>query len=410
MKGDARPLTPLVPFSEALARLLATVTPLGAERVPLDDAASRVLAEDVIAPAPMPPFDYSAMDGYALGARDLAGPGPWELPVAGESAAGGDLPDLVPGSACRIYTGARLPEGADTILMQENVDRRGDAIAFKSVPRPGEYVRRRGGDLNEGAVGLARGTRLSPGHVALAAGLERPQLLVARRPVVTVLCSGDELRSPGEPGKPGSIAESNGYFVAAEARAAGAIARVAPFVRDDPESSRTAVAAALRGCDLLVTVGGVSVGDRDVIKPALEAAGVTLDFWRVKIKPGKPLAVGRAGAVHVLGLPGNPASASLTFVLFGVPLLRALQGDASPLPARLPVRVAGAIRREPGREEFLRARLEIGPSGLVARIFGNQASGAVTSFAEADALVVVPADRDRVDEGETLEAIRLCDV
>jgi molybdopterin molybdotransferase len=227
---------------------------------------------------------------------------------------------------------------------------------------------------------------------------------------VTVLGSGDELRSPGDPPRPGSIAESNGFFIAAAARAVGAIARIAPFVRDDAEASRIAVENALRGSDLVITIGGVSVGDRDYLKPALEAAGVALDFYRVAIKPGKPIVVGRAGATHVLGLPGNPASASLTFLLFAAPLLRALQGDARPVVPRLRGRVVGSVRRKPGREEFLRVKLDWAEGGLRAVILRNQASGAVTSFAEADALAVVPSDRDRVDDGDELELIRLADV
>jgi molybdopterin molybdotransferase len=400
----------MLTFAEALARLLGSASPLGAERVALDAAAARVLAEDIAAPAPMPAFDYSAMDGYALRSNDHPGEGPFQIPVVGASAAGQPLPALAPGSACRIFTGARLPEGADTVVMQEHVERAGDTITLRGALRAGAHIRRRGNDLQEGAVALRRGQRLTPGRVALAAALDRPQLFVARRPVVTVLCSGDELRSPGEPASPGSIPESNGYFVAAQARAAGAIVRVAPFVRDDAAVARDAVQGALRGADVVVTVGGVSVGDHDVMRPALEAAGVTLDFWRVKIKPGKPLAVGRTASAHVIGLPGNPASAALTFILFGVPLLRALQGDAAPLPVRLRARVAGSIRREPGREEFRRARLEQSEGGLVARLFTNQDSGAVTSFAEAEALVVIPAESAGVEDGDTLEVIRLSDV
>jgi molybdopterin molybdotransferase len=198
--------------------------------------------------------------------------------------------------------------------------------------------------------------------------------------------------------------------VAAAARAAGALARVAPFVRDEAEAARRAVADALRGSDVVVTVGGVSVGDRDVMRAALEAAGVVIDFWKVKIKPGKPLAVGRAGPVQVLGLPGNPASASLTFLLFGVPLLRSLQGDAAPLPPRLRAALRSSLAREPGREEFLRARLETGNGELGVRVLSNQSSGSVVSFAEAEALAVVPADRGNVEEGSTLEVIRLADV
>lgn len=400
----------MLSFTEALARLLSAAQVLGAERTPLDEACGRVLAEDVAAPGPLPPFDYSAMDGYAVATRDLGGDGPWELPVVGESAAGGVTPDLAPGTACRIFTGARLPAGADGVVMQERVERSGDVIKLASRVRAGDHLRRRGEDLAGGAVALARGMRLGPGRVALAAALDRPQLLVARRPVVTVLCSGDELRSPGEPGALGTIPESNGYFVAAAARAAGAIARVAPFVADDHEVARRAVADALRASDVVVTIGGVSVGDRDVMKAALEASGVVIDFWRVKIKPGKPLAVGRAGATQVIGLPGNPASASLTFLLFGVPLLRALQGDAAPLPLRLRAGLRKRIQREPGREEFLRGRLEMEQGELVVRIMPNQASGAVTSFAQADALAVIPAEKGSVEEGELVEVIRLADV
>jgi molybdopterin molybdotransferase len=405
----------MLPFTEALARLLGSAEPLGAERVSLDEASGRVLAEEVVAPEPLPPFDYSSMDGYAVDSRSLSGPGPWELEVTGESAAGGELPDRMPGTACRIFTGARLPAGADAVVMQERVERRGLLAVLRATVRPGDHVRRRGEDLAAGAVALARGVRLSPGRVALAAALDRPELLVARRPIVAVLCSGDELRSPGQihpPPSPGSIPESNGYFVAATARTAGAVARVMPFVRDEPEAARRAVKDALRGSDVVVTVGGVSVGDRDVMRAALEAAGVVIDFWKVKIKPGKPLAVGRAGAVQVLGLPGNPASASLTFLLFGVPLLRALQGDLAPLPPRLRAVMRGTLVREPGREEFLRARLDTGAEQgeLGVHVLQNQASGAVTSFAEAEALAVVPADRGRVEKGSIVEVIRLADV
>jgi molybdopterin molybdotransferase len=401
-------MTTMLSYQEALDRLLASAHPVGAERVSVDQSAGRVLAEDVIARSPMPAFDHSSMDGYAVKAADFDGCGPWELPVIGESAAGsGALRALAPRTSSRIFTGARLPPGADAVLMQEHVERRGDVIVVQQAPRPSAWVRRRGADLAEGAVALARGTRMSPGHAALGAALDRPFLLVARRPVVTILCSGDELRSPGEPGEPGSIAESNGVFVAAAARQIGAIARVGIYVPDEARAARDAVAEALRGSDLVVTIGGVSVGDKDVMRPAFEAAGVSLDFWRVAIKPGKPIAVGRAGQTHVLGLPGNPASASLTWLLFGAPLVRALQGDPSPLPPRICVEVAGSLERAPGRQEFLRARLLPGKTLPRAQILPNQASGAVTSFAEADTLVIVPPDVTRVEDGIVLEAIKI---
>lgn len=403
----------MIRFDEAQERLLRGVRVLASERVAVDLCAGRVLADDVVAGFDMPAFDHTSMDGYAFASADFAGEGPWELPVRGESAAGGALPSFERGTACRIFTGARLPEGCDAIVPQEDVERGGDRVRVSRAAVAGQWVRKRGADLAKGAIAIARGTRLGPGHAALAAGLDRPAVTVARRPLVTVLCSGDELRAPGEGARPeseGSIPESNGTFVAAASAGAGAIVRLAPFVRDDLASAERAVREALSGSDLLVTIGGVSVGDRDVMKAALEEAGVALDFWRVAIKPGKPLCVGRAGATTVLGLPGNPASASLTFLLFGVPVLRAMQGDRAPLPVRWRVPVEGGYKRSPGRMEFVRARLVVSGGAPRAVLFPNQASGAVTSFAEADALVVVPADKERVDPGEPLEVIRIADV
>src|SRR5262245_44774903 len=218
----------MLPFNEALSRLLATVTPLGAERVPLENATARVLAEEVVAREPMPRFDHSAMDGYAIRVADVAARRQARLPIRGESAAGGSPPALEPGAACRIFTGAPLPVGADTVVPQEDVARHGDVIVLSTLPSLGAWIRRRGEDLASGAVAIARGTRLMPGHVALAAAADRPTLLVGRRPVVSILSSGDELRSPGDAQHPESIPESNGYFVSMTARRAGATTRVAP--------------------------------------------------------------------------------------------------------------------------------------------------------------------------------------
>lgn len=400
----------MISFEEAQATLLSSVVPLGAERVGLHEALGRVLAEDLVAEEAIPAFDQSSMDGYAVATSDLMGTLPITMPLVGESAAGGVTPDLVPGSTCRIFTGARLPRGADAVVMQEDVLREGDRVVFKATPAPGAWIRRRGDDLMTGAPALSRGVRLGPGQVALAAALDRPELAVRRRPTVTILASGDELRSVGLARRPGSLAESNSYFVAAAARQAGAIARVAPFVRDDLASATLAVAEALRGSDVVVTIGGVSVGDRDVVRPAMERAGVTLDFYKVRMKPGKPLVVGRAGGTHVLGLPGNPASASLTFLLFGVPLLRTLQGDGAALPRSSWAVVGGSLERRAGRKEFLRATLDTTANPPVVRVLPNQASGAVTSLARADALIILEADRERLREGEAVEVIRLSDV
>lgn len=404
----------LLGFDEALAMLLGHVEPLAVERVPIHEADGRVLATDLIAPYPLPQFDYSAMDGYAFAAADLEAALARELPVVGESAAGGEAPSLSPRATCRIFTGAPLPSGADTVVMQENMEpfeRDGVRWArFSSEVKRGANIRRRGEDLAEQSVAIARGTRLDPGKIALAAALDRGTLAVSQRPVVTVLGTGDELRSPGEPGRASSVVESNGFFVSSLAKRAGAYARLGAFVPDDEAAARSAIATALESCDVLITIGGVSVGTHDVVRPALTAAGVTIDFYKVAMKPGKPITLGRRGKQLVLGLPGNPASASLTFMLFGVPLLRALSGDRNPLPRRQRMRVLGSIKREPGRTEFARAVFDTAEGERRARLLPNQASGAVTSFAEAEALVVVPAAHSAVVDGESLEVIAIADV
>ncbi len=405
----------MMAFDEAVERVLALARVLGTERVALEQADGRVLAEDLVARSPLPAFDYSAMDGYALDTASLVGDGPYELPCTGESAAGTlEPPELAPGGAARIFTGAPLPRGADAVIMQELVTRidapSGLRIRFDERPRIGQNLRLRGEDLEVGSSALLRGTRLGPGSVALAAALDRPSLLVARRPLVTVLGSGDELRAPGEPARPGSVVESNGLFVALAAARAGASVRVAPFVRDEPDAATHAIAEALESTDVLVTIGGVSVGDHDVVRPALERAGVGIEFYKVAMKPGKPLTVGRRGGTVVLGLPGNPASASLSFLCFGVPLLRAMQGEARVLPRRTKLVALSSYVRKPGRTELVRATLEEAAGVLGVRPHQNLASGAVTSFARAEALVVVPASSGGFAEGERVEVIAIDDV
>ncbi|MEZ4442567.1 MAG: molybdopterin molybdotransferase MoeA [Polyangiaceae bacterium] len=399
----------LIPVEEALALALADLKPLPPERISLWSADGRVLAEDIVARSPLPPFDHSAMDGYAVQSGALLGEGPHELRVIGESRAGAGGVEVGPTTCCRIFTGAVLPEGADAVIIQENVTREGDVIRFDERPDPGQNVRREGSDLAAGTVALTAGERLDAGRLGLIAALDRVEAVVARRPVVTFLSTGDELRTPGQPGRRESIPESNGLVLSALARRAGAIPRVAPFVRDARAATEAAIRAAAAGSDLLVTVGGASVGDHDLVRPAMEAVGVTIDFWGVALKPGKPTASGRLGTTRVLGLPGNPGSATLTFCLFGMAILRTLQGDRAPRPrpTRMPVR--GGLRRRPGREEYLRATLELEAEGWVARLHRGQSSGAVTSFARADALVRVPADQAEVVDGASLDVFRLAD-
>ena len=396
----------MLDFELARQRILAQVKPLGSELVPVDDADGRVLSEDLRAALDLPPFDYSAMDGYAVRAADFSGTGPWRLLVSGEQRAGGSGQRLVAGTAARIFTGAPLLEGADSVLMQEDAERVGDSVTFRTAPPLGNHVRRRGEDLASGSVALTQGTRLNPFRLGLAAALDCALLRVAKRPRVALLCTGDELRDAGSPARPGSIPDSNGPSLAALARRSGALVRRLPRTSDDFEETRRALGGALAECDLLLTVGGVSVGDHDVVKTALEAEGVNIDFWKVKIKPGKPLAFGRREGAFVLGLPGNPVSAQLTLCLFGLPLLRALQGDTQALPRPVEVRLGSAITQKPGRLGFYRARLVDG----VAQVHDNQASGAPTSMAKADVLVMVPEDSNGLPAGATASALRLDDL
>lgn len=386
-------------FEEAQARLLGLVKPLGAERAHLDAALGRVLAEDVLSPGDLPASDHSSMDGYALRSADLAGEPPFRLPLRGESQAGAKPPPLTPGAAMRIFTGATLPEGADAVVAQEDTAREGEHVVVRVRAEPHLFVRRRGEDLRAGGLALAAGTRLRPSHLGMAASADRAWLSVTRRPRVAILCTGDELRAPGSPAREASLPESNGVALRAMARRAGAEAEVLPYVGDDPEATRRAVDEALRGADVVVTVGGVSVGDRDFVKPALEAAGVSLEFWRVAIKPGKPLAVGRRRDALVVGLPGNPGSAMVTAALFLLPALRALQGERVCFPPALLARLAAPFRHAPGRTEFARARLYDEGGERVVEALSNQASGAVTSMAEADALLRVEAEASSLEAG-----------
>ncbi|HEY4015499.1 MAG TPA: gephyrin-like molybdotransferase Glp [Polyangiaceae bacterium] len=400
----------MLSLDEARSRLMAGVRPLASERVPVRaDAAGRVLQEDLVARNPLPPFDHSAMDGYAVAIADVTDGPPFSLRVAGESRAGRAAPELQPGTACRIFTGSPIPARADTVIMQEHVTRDGDHLRFDALPKKRQHIRRAGEDLPQGALGLAAGTRLTPASLALVAMLGRAEILVARRPRVTILCTGDELRAPGDEPRTASIPESNSAPLAALARQAAADVRVAPIVHDDPDTTRRAIEDALDGTDVLLTVGGVSVGDHDVVRGALEGVGVALDFWRVAIKPGKPLAVGKTDRAHVIGLPGNPASALVAFLLFGMPLLRALQGDARPIPAPAVVRLADSRARGSDRLELARASLRPDGDRFAAHAHGNQASGAATSLAQSDGVTFIPAGEGPIEAGTLVDFVRWSD-
>jgi molybdopterin molybdotransferase len=281
--------------------------------------------------------------------------------------------------------------------------------------RRSQALGRRGEDLAAGAVAIARGTRLRPAHLALAGAIDRAEVSVTKRPVVSFLATGDEHRRPGTDPVPGTIPESNTLALRAMARRAGAATRAHPYVRDDRGATERAFAAALDEADVLVTVGGVSVGDHDLVRPALEAVGVKLDFWRVAIKPGKPLVIGRfprSGRrdAIVVGLPGNPASAMITFAVFGVALLRSMQGDAKPFPAFARARMTRAHAHDPGRLELARAVVSQADAGFLVTTLGNQASGAVTTMAQADALVCIPEHATGASAGDEVDVLLMSDL
>jgi molybdopterin molybdotransferase len=398
----------LLTFEEARERVLGSAVRVPNEEVELASALGRVLAAEVRAPGPLPPFSYSAMDGFALFSGALVGDGPWSAPVSGESRTG-HVPDaLVPGHACRISTGARLPDGADAVLPVEIVEPTAGAIRFRDPVRSGQHVRRAGEDLEAGALALPQGKRLDAAALGLLASLDRVRLVVARRPRVVVLCTGDELRAAGSASEPGKIPDSISLPLSVLAARAGAeVLRVA-HVRDEELKTRKAVAAALEDADLLLTVGGVSVGEHDWVRTALASEGIAIDFYKVAIKPGKPITFGRRSesGPSVLALPGNPASALITFALFGMPLLRAMQGDAVPLPRTLRMTLTSPVRHKPGRLEFLRARIEA--SGAVTAL-DNQASGALTSLAWADALVLFPSEAAELPAGASVDVLSWAD-
>jgi molybdopterin molybdotransferase len=385
---------------------LRDVAPLGTERVALADAAGRALASDLVAPADLPPFDASTMDGYALRAADVRRAGA-RLPVVFDVFAGEPArAPLAPGTCCRIFTGAPLPAGADAVEQQEQVRRAGGAAVFARAAERGRFVRRRGSDLATGDVAAVAGAAIDAGTVALAAAFGHSTLKVHRRPHVAILPTGDEIVSLGAARAPGQIVETNGHALAVAAREAGAEPRVLPVVRDDLRALRRALAAA-RGADALVTTGGVSVGSRDLVRAALVAAGARLHFWRVAMRPGKPFTFGRWGRTAVFGLPGNPASALVTFELYVRPALRALAGLPGSGRLHVAARLGSAQEKPRDLALFLRVRLRAVRGELVAEPLRTQASGNLSSVAGHDALAVLPAGRARLARGARIEVIVL---
>ncbi|MCB2065502.1 MAG: molybdopterin molybdotransferase MoeA [Erythrobacter sp.] len=374
----------LLLLEEAQARLLAAVEPLGAEVLPVAQAVGRYLAQPVLARRTQPAADLSAMDGYAMRADDLAGP--WQ--VVGESAAGHPYAgELAPGHAIRMSTGALMPQGGGAVLLQENARREGDRLSLANADGPTpRHVRRAGFDFAEGQALLAAGQRIEAPQVALALMAGHEAVAVGRLPSLAVIDSGDELASPGGPVASHQIPASNGPMIEALCRPLVAQShRIGP-VADRLEALVQAFDAA-GDADVVVTSGGASVGDHDLVRPALERWGATIDFWKVAIKPGKPLLVARKGRQLVIGLPGNPVSSYVTAYLFLLPVLRRLAGAATPLPLSAPMKLLAPLPATGGRAEFDRATLE--PLGVLP--IAQTDSSALLALSRAQALIYRPA-------------------
>jgi len=377
----------MLSVEEALARLLAQARAItGIEAVPTLEAAGRVLAQPVVSAIDVPPMDNSQMDGYAVRCADLAAT-PCTLRVAQRIAAGHVGGPLAPGTAARIFTGAPVPPGADAIVIQESTTLDGDRVTIRERPTPGDWIRRAGFDVARGSTVLASGQRLRPQDCGLAASIGVAQLAVVRRPRVAVFFTGDELVMPGQPLPPGRIYNSNRFVLRGLIERLGCEPIDLGIVPDDFERTRATFVEAAGRADLIVTSGGVSVGEEDHVRPAVQAEG-SLDVWQIAMKPGKPLAFGEVRGVPFIGLPGNPVSSFVTFLLFARPFILRRQGVQDLAPRALPLRADFDWPKPDKRREFLRVRLN-GDGGL--DLFPNQNSAVLTSTTWADGFVDVPA-------------------
>ena len=379
----------LLSVAEALARVLDGVEPLASENVPIAQASGRVLAVDLAALRSQPPAAVSAMDGYAVRAADVAG-GRAELNLIGEVAAGRPFAGSVgPGEAARIFTGGVLPPGADAIIVQEETERRGDIVVITGAAQPGKHIRREALDFASGQVLLGRGRRLSARDIALAAAMNHAEIPVRRRPKVAILATGDELVPPGTNPGPGQIVSANGLALSAFARAEGAEARDFGIVPDRIEPTVEALERMRGWGDVLVTTGGASVGEHDLVQRALAAQGMALAFWKVAVRPGRPMMHGRIERTRVLGLPGNPVSAYVCAFLFLVPLLRRLIGRQDLSAATESAVLGRELAANDERADYLRGKLERQPDGsLIATAFAVQDSSMLAPLAAADCLII----------------------
>lgn len=399
----------LMPVDEALTRILDGAAPSGEpEMLPLADSFDRVLARDLLALRTHPPFAASAMDGYAVRAEEaIAGA---TLKLQGESAAGhGFDGTLEPGSAIRIFTGAPVPDGVDAIVIQETVEKLEDgSVRLTEAAVAGRHIRRAGVDFEEGKTGLEAGRLLDAGAITFAAAMNHAELPVCRKPRVAVLATGDELRLPGQPLGPGQIIASNTFGVAALARGAGADLIDLGIASDRMEALDEALDSAIaHQADVLVTIGGASVGDHDLVQTALAARGMALDFWKIAMRPGKPLMSGKLGSMRVVGLPGNPASSLVCAHLFLEPLVTRLAGRADPKRMQKAL-LASALPGNDQRQDYLRGNLETNAEGvLVATPLPRQDSSLMKVFADARCLIIRPPFAEPAEAGSSCDVLVL---
>ncbi len=396
----------MISVAEARERILSAIRPTGAEEITVAHAVGRVLAQDVAARTTHPPANVSAMDGYALRAADVA-QAPASLRVVGESAAGRGFAGRVEaGQAARIFTGAPVPEGADAVVMQENTRRDGDAVeVLEGVPE-GHFIRPAGLDFAAGEALLTAGKVLGPRDIGLAAAMNHAWLRVRRRPRVAILSTGDEIKRPGDPLGPHDLPGSNSLALAAFVIAHGG-EPIDLGVAADTETAVTEMATGARGADLLVTSGGASVGDYDLVQSALGPKGLEVDFWKIAMRPGKPLMFGRLGEVPVLGLPGNPVSALVCALIFLGPVLRSMLDQPTGLPT-VTARLTGGLSANDARQDHLRASLSRGTDGhLYATPFPRQDSAMLSRLAAADALVLRAPHAPAAQADDPVEVIPL---
>lgn len=397
-------MMPLLPVDEALSRILSGAELLGVEQVALADADGRVLAGDLSARLTQPPFDASAMDGFAVRASDAGRDA--TLRIIGESAAGHAFTrELCSGEAVRIYTGAPVPAGADAIVIEENAAESGDEVRLSAAARPGDHIRRAGNDFRKGDTLLFAGDDMGPRTLLLAAAMDHAIVPVRRKPIIAILSTGDELVAPGEPRRPDQIVGSLSFGIASMARRAGAEPAVMARAGDTPESLDASLDE-IGDADILLTIGGASVGKHDIVRQRLEARGLALDFWKIAMRPGKPLIFGRLGDMRVLGVPGNPVSAMICARLFLVPLIGTLLGRARNDRETTTAVLGTSLEKNGPRQHYIRASSKLSPVGArTVTPLPSQDSSLMSALRLADCLLVRRPDAPKAKPGDPVDIL-----